>query len=121
MRSFFLIIFLLSLSAGDVRAAEKQNFFIITGPGSPSVLTNMLPSIEQHVEFIADCIAYMDEHDLKRIDADPEAEEAWVEHVNEVADATLYPSCNSWYLGSNIPGKPRVFLPLLGFQPPPGH
>ena len=94
------------------------NLFMITGPGSPSVLTNMLPSIEQHVEFIADCIAYMDEHGLRRIEAEPEAEEAWVEHVNEVADATLYPSCNSWYLGANIPGKPRVFLPLLGF---PGY
>ena len=91
------------------------NLFMITGPGSPSVLTNMLPSIEQHVDFIADCMAYMDEHNLKRIDADPDAEEAWVEHVNEVADTTLYPSCNSWYLGANIPGKARVFLPLLGF------
>ena len=98
-----------------LETAGFPNLFMINGPGSPSVLTNMLPSIEQHVEFISDCIAYMDEKGLQRIEADPDAEEAWVEHVNEVADATLYPSCNSWYLGSNIPGKARVFLPLLGF------
>jgi len=91
------------------------NFFMVTGPGSPSVLTNMLPSIEQHVEFIADAIAYLREHDLHAIEPEQAAEDAWVEHVNEVAQGTLYPTCNSWYLGANIPGKPRVFLPLLGF------
>jgi cyclohexanone monooxygenase len=91
------------------------NFFMVTGPGSPSVLTNMLPSIEQHVEFIADAIAYLREHDLREIEPEQSAEDAWVEHVNEVAQGTLYPTCNSWYLGANIPGKPRVFLPLLGF------
>ena len=91
------------------------NFFMVTGPGSPSVLTNMLPSIEQHVEFIADAIAYLREHDLHEIEPEQAAEDAWVEHVNEVAQGTLYPTCNSWYLGANIPGKPRVFLPLLGF------
>ncbi|MEP0203052.1 MAG: NAD(P)/FAD-dependent oxidoreductase [Halioglobus sp.] len=91
------------------------NFFMVTGPGSPSVLTNMLPSIEQHVEFIADAIAYLRENDLCAIEPEQAAEDAWVEHVNEVAEGTLYPTCNSWYLGANIPGKPRVFLPLLGF------
>lgn len=91
------------------------NLFTITGPGSPSVLTNMLPSIEQHVEWIADCIAYIDEKNLSEIDVDPEAQEAWVSHVNELADATLFPSCNSWYLGANVPGKPRVFMPHIGF------
>jgi cyclohexanone monooxygenase len=98
-----------------LETAGFPNLFTITGPGSPSVLTNMLPSIEQHVEFIADCISYMRQRELHLIEACPEAEELWVAHVNEVADMTIYPSCNSWYLGANIPGKPRVFLPLLGF------
>jgi cation diffusion facilitator CzcD-associated flavoprotein CzcO len=93
------------------------NFFTITGPGSPSVLTNMIPSIEQHVEFIADCIAYLRDHDFATIEASQEAQDAWVEHVNMIADLTLYPTCNSWYLGANVPGKPRVFMPLLGFAP----
>ena len=96
-------------------SAGFPNFFIITGPGSPSVLSNMVPSIEQHANWIAACVAWMDARGLHRIEASPEAEDAWVTHVNEVADATLYPSCNSWYLGSNIPGKPRVFMPYLGF------
>ena len=91
------------------------NLFTITGPGSPSVLSNMLPSIEQHVNWIGDCIAYMRERDLEHIDASLEAEQAWVTHVNEVADETLFPTCNSWYVGANIPGKPRVFMPYLGF------
>jgi cyclohexanone monooxygenase len=98
-----------------LETAGFPNLFTITGPGSPSVLTNMLPSIEQHVGFIADCISYMRQRELHLIEACPEAEEQWVAHVNEVADMTIYPSCNSWYLGANIPGKPRVFLPLLGF------
>ena len=92
------------------------NLFTITGPGSPSVLTNMLPSIEQHVEFIADCIETMNEQQQRVIDALPEAEADWVKHVNEVAHETLYPHCNSWYLGANVPGKPRVFMPYLGFS-----
>jgi len=91
------------------------NMFTITGPGSPSVLTNMVTSIEQHVEWISDCITYVG--NLGRIEATPEATEEWVNHVNMIADFTLFPSCNSWYLGSNIPGKKRVFMPLLGFQP----
>jgi cyclohexanone monooxygenase len=96
--------------------AGFPNLFTVTGPGSPSVLSNMVPSIEQHVNWIAECIAYMRDQQLARIEATPEAEDAWVEHVNEVADSTLYPSCNSWYLGANIPGKPRVFMPYLGFD-----
>jgi cyclohexanone monooxygenase len=95
--------------------AGFPNFFIITGPGSPSVLSNMVPSIEQHANWIANCIAYLGARGLHRIEATREAEDAWVAHVNEVADTTLYPSCNSWYLGANIPGKPRVFMPYLGF------
>jgi len=98
-----------------VATAGFPNLFTITGPGSPSVLSNMLPSIEQHVNWIADCIEYMRKRGLDRIDATVDAEQAWVGHVNEVADATLFPSCNSWYVGANIPGKPRVFMPYLGY------
>jgi cyclohexanone monooxygenase len=97
--------------------AGFPNLFTITGPGSPSVLTNMLPSIEHHVDWIGDCIAYVDQRGAARIDPTPEAQESWVERVNEVGDSSLYPNCNSWYLGSNIPGKPRVFMPYLGFPP----
>jgi cyclohexanone monooxygenase len=95
--------------------AGFPNLFIISGPGSPSVLTNMIASIEQHVEFIADCIDYMRERDLKRVEATLEAEDEWVDHVNEVAGSTLLLGCNSWYLGANVPGKPRVFMPYLGY------
>mgnify|MGYP001576446210 CR=1 FL=1 len=91
------------------------NMFMISGPGSPSVLTNMVPSIEQHVNWIADCIRDLRVQGVASIEAQQQAEDAWVEHVNEVANATLFPSCNSWYLGANIPGKPRVFMPYLGF------
>jgi cyclohexanone monooxygenase len=88
---------------------------MITGPGSPSVLTNMLPSIEQHVEWIADCIDHMQSSAEATIEPRRDAEDAWVEHVNELAGRTLYPTCNSWYLGANVPGKPRVFMPHIGF------
>ena len=95
--------------------AGFPNLFTISGPGSPSVLTNMIVSIEQHVDWIAECMAYMHEHGHARIEASSGAEDAWVEHVNAVADRTLYPTCNSWYLGVNVPGKTRVFMPLVGF------
>ena len=97
--------------------AGFPNLFLITGPGSPSVLSNMLPSIEQHVEWVADCIEYLQSHDLRTIEAQPEAEEAWVEHVNETAELSIYPNCNSWYLGANVEGKSRVFMPYLGVPP----
>lgn len=95
--------------------AGFPNLFLVSGPGSPSVLTNMLPSIEQHVNWIADCLDYLRRHRHQCIEAQAEAESAWVAHVNEVAHRTLYPHCNSWYLGANVPGKPRVFMPYLGF------
>ena len=91
--------------------------FLVTGPGSPSVLSNMLPSIEHHVEWIADCIGYVRSQAAGRIEADESAENTWVEHVNEVANTSVYPSCNSWYLGSNVEGKERVFMPYLGVPP----
>lgn len=97
--------------------AGFPNLFIVTGPGSPSVLSNMVQSIEQHVEWISSCVAYMEEKGFDRIEATHEAEDAWVDHVNEVASMTVFPSCNSWYVGANIPGKPRVFMPYLGFPP----
>jgi cation diffusion facilitator CzcD-associated flavoprotein CzcO len=95
--------------------AGFPNLFIITGPGSPSVLSNMVPAVEQHAAWIADCLAYLREHGIARIDAEPAAEDAWVGHVNDVANLTVFPSCNSWYLGANVPGKPRVFMPYIGF------
>ena len=98
--------------------AGFPNLFTITGPGSPSVLTNMVPTIEQHVEWIADCLAHMRAKGLRRIEASREAEEAWVTHGAEIADASLRVTCNSWYLGANIPGKRRVFMPYLGGFPP---
>ncbi len=93
------------------------NLFTITGPGSPSVLTNMMVAIEQHVEWVTDCIGFMVENDHASIEATEAAQEAWVAHVNEVADQTLWVSCQNWYQGHNIPGKPRVFMPLPGFPP----
>jgi cation diffusion facilitator CzcD-associated flavoprotein CzcO len=91
------------------------NLFTISGPGSPSVLTNMIVSIEQHVNWITECIGYLRDHGHRRIEVTADAQEAWVNHVNMIADFTLFPSCNSWYLGANVPGKPRVFMPLLGY------
>jgi cyclohexanone monooxygenase len=97
--------------------AGFPNLFTITGPGSPSVLTNMLPSIEQHVEWIADCLAHVRDSGNHRIEATVDAEDAWVEHVTEVAGGNLRSTCSSWYVGANIPGKPRVFMPYIGGFP----
>ncbi|MFT4714694.1 MAG: cyclohexanone monooxygenase [Candidatus Azotimanducaceae bacterium] len=97
--------------------AGFPNLFTISGPGSPSVLTNMITSIEQHVEWIANCILDMKSRGVASIEAELAAEDAWVDHVNELAGETLYPSCNSWYLGANIPGKTRVFMPYVGGLP----
>jgi cyclohexanone monooxygenase len=94
--------------------AGFPNLFMITGPGSPSVLSNMMVSIEQHVDWIADCVAYLRAHRLDCIEATQAAEDAWVAHGNEVAHTTLYPLANSWYMGVNIPGKPQVFMPYIG-------
>jgi cyclohexanone monooxygenase len=93
--------------------AGIPNLFMITGPGSPSVKTNMVASIEQHVDWIADCLQYLKDREIRHIEADESAENTWVAHVNDVADATLYPQANSWYIGANIPGKPRVFMPYV--------
>jgi len=97
--------------------AGFPNLFLVTGPQSPGVKTQMILSIEQHVDWIAECFAHLHSRGLDRIEADPVAQQAWVEHVNEVANKTLYPLANSWYMGANIPGKPRVFMPYVGGVP----
>ena len=94
--------------------AGFPNFFLITGPGSPSVLTNVIMAIEQHVEWIANCLAHMQAHNLSVAEPLAQAETDWVAHVNEVASKTLFTGTQSWYMGANIPGKPRVFLPYIG-------
>ncbi|WP_406139105.1 NAD(P)/FAD-dependent oxidoreductase [Streptomyces anulatus] len=95
-------------------SAGFPNLFTVTGPLSPSVLTNMVVSIEQHVEWITDCVAHLRSNGITEIDATPEAEAAWTAHVAELASGTLYPAADSWYLGANVPGKPRVFLAYVG-------
>lgn len=94
--------------------AGFPNFFLLAGPGSPSVLVNMVIGVEQHVNWIGDCIAYIAAQGLRAIEPREDAQEAWVAHVAEVAAPTLYMRANSWYLGSNIPGKQRVFMPYIG-------
>lgn len=93
--------------------AGFPNLFIVATVGSPSVLSNMVMAIEQHVDWISDCLEYMRRHGVQRIEATAEAEDAWVQHCNETADATLYPLASSWYKGSNIPGKPQIFMPYV--------
>jgi cyclohexanone monooxygenase len=94
--------------------AGFPNLFTITGPGSPSVLSNMIVSIEQHVDWIAECLAHLRARGHAAIEATVEAEDAWVAHVNDVGHMTLYPLAKSWYMGANVPGKPRVFMPYIG-------
>ncbi|MCE7999940.1 MAG: NAD(P)/FAD-dependent oxidoreductase [Rhodobiaceae bacterium] len=96
-------------------SAGFPNLFMMTGPGSPSVLANMVTGIEQHAEYIADAISWADERGVSSLEAELDAENKWVEVVNMRSEATLYPQCNSWYLGANVPGKPRVFMPFIGF------
>ena len=94
--------------------AGFPNMFIVTGPGSPSVFSNMVLSIEQHVEWIRDCVLHAASDGYATVEAKPSAEDAWMAHVTEVAYSTLFPLADSWYVGANIPGKPRVFTPYLG-------
>ena len=90
------------------------NLFTITGPSSPSVLSNMLVSIEQHVDWVSDCIGWMNEHDKTAIEPSDEAERDWAEHTAHLAGMTLFPQADSWYMGANVPGKPRMFLAYVG-------
>jgi cyclohexanone monooxygenase len=94
--------------------AGFPNMFIITGPGSPSVFSNMVLSIEHDVEWIGNCLTTLRERDIAIIEADETAQDDWVAHVSDLAEGTLFTQANSWYIGANIPGKPRVFMPYLG-------
>jgi cyclohexanone monooxygenase len=94
--------------------AGFPNLFTITGPGSPSVLSNMIVSIEQHVDWITDCLARLEADGVATIEPTAEAQEQWVAHVAEAADMTLMKHANSWYVGANVPGKPRVVMPYVG-------
>jgi cyclohexanone monooxygenase len=97
-----------------VMTAGLPNLFMVTGPGSPSVLSNVVVSIEQHVEWIGDCIDAMRREGLDRIEATVSAEDAWTAHVDEVSRTSLLAEAASWYTGANVPGKPRVFMPYMG-------
>ena len=97
--------------------AGFPNMFTITGPGSPSVLANMIPAIEQHVEFIAGCLTHMRETGAAAIEPTPAAQDNWVAHVNDLADGSLRSACDTWYIGANVPGKARVFMPYIGGFP----
>ena len=94
--------------------AGFPNLFILTGPGSPSVLTNVVMMLEHDVDWVADCIAWLDREGIASIAASEGAEHDWMEHVAELASVTLYARHNSWYMGSNIPGKRRMFLAYTG-------
>ena len=95
-------------------SASFPNLFMITGPGSPSVKSNMIMSIEQHVDLVTDTLLRMRREGLSVVEPELAAENSWVEHVQEVANKTLFPRANSWYMGANIPGKPRALLSYLG-------
>jgi len=97
--------------------AGFPNLFIITGPGSPSVLTNMIPAIEKHVEWITDCLVTLRNQDKTVMEADLAAQNDWVEHVNLTAESNLRSHCSSWYIGANIEGKPKIFMPYIGGYP----
>jgi cation diffusion facilitator CzcD-associated flavoprotein CzcO len=100
-----------------LQIAGFPNLFTITGPGSPSVLMNMPVAIEYHVNWIADCIEHLRKLGKTRIEATEPAQNAWAEHVAEVGAQSLFGRANSWYVGANIPGKPRVVMPYAGGQP----
>jgi len=94
--------------------AGFPNLFVITGPGSPGVKSQMILACEQHTDWIVGCLKHLRANSFARIEPTPQAETLWVQHVNDVANSTLYPLANSWYVGANIPGKPRVFMPYVG-------
>ena len=100
-----------------VASAGFPNLFMITGPGSPSVLASMIQAIEQHVDWMADCMAHLRDLGAATIEPKPQDEDDWVEHVNEVSKVSLRSTCSSWYVGANIAGRPRVFMPYIGGFP----
>ncbi|HVT68413.1 MAG TPA: cyclohexanone monooxygenase, partial [Trebonia sp.] len=97
-----------------VAVAGFPNMFTVTGPGSPAVFSNVVLSIEQHVEWIRDCLVWLRDRGHTAIEARPDAQREWMAHVSEVANGTLFPKADSWYVGANIPGKPRVFTSYVG-------
>ena len=97
-----------------IMTAGFPNMFMITGPGSPSILTNVIVSIEHHVDLVVNFLRHLQTVGGTAIEPEVASEDRWVEHVNEVAAGTLFPRTNSWFMGANIPGKPRVFLPYVG-------
>jgi cyclohexanone monooxygenase len=100
-----------------VASTGFPNLFTITGPGSPSVLASMIQAIEQHVDWMADCMAHMRDVGAETVEPIQHYEDEWVEHVNEVSKVSLRSTCSSWYVGANIPGRPRVFMPYIGGFP----
>jgi cyclohexanone monooxygenase len=100
-----------------VASSGFPNLFTITGPGSPSVLASMIQAIEQHVDWMADCMAHMRDVGAETIEPIQHDEDEWIEHVNEVSKVSLRSTCSSWYVGANIPGRPRVFMPYIGGFP----
>src|SRR4051812_25409688 len=100
-----------------IASAGFPNLFMITGPGSPSVLASMIQAIEQHVDWLAGCIGHMRDVGASSIEPLLAHEDAWVEHVNEVSTVSLRSTCSSWYVGANIAGRPRVFMPYIGGFP----
>ena len=96
---------------------DFPNMFTMTGPGSPSVFANMILDAEQHGDWIVDCMKHMRDNEFTRIEATLVAEDAWVEHNQDVGEQSLRSQCQSWYLGANVPGKPRVFSPYIGGFP----
>jgi len=100
-----------------VASTGFPNLFTITGPGSPSVLASMIQAIEQHVDWMVDCMAHMRDIGAETVEPIQHYEDEWVEHVNEVSKVSLRSTCSSWYIGANIPGRPRVFMPYIGGFP----
>jgi cyclohexanone monooxygenase len=100
-----------------VASAGFPNLFTITGPGSPSVLASMIQAIEQHVDWMVDCMAHLRDLGAATLEPLPRYEDEWIEHVNEVSKVSLRSTCSSWYIGANIPGRPRVFMPYIGGFP----
>ena len=100
-----------------IASAGFPNLFMITGPGSPSVLASMIQGIEQHVDWLADCMSHMRDVGATSIEPILEDEDAWVAHVTDVSTVSLRSTCSSWYVGTNIPGRPRVFMPYIGGFP----
>jgi cyclohexanone monooxygenase len=101
-----------------LQSADFPNLFTVTGPGSPSVLANMVTAIEQHVNWIGDCLNHMRDQGYATVEALQSAEDQWVEQVRMAAERTLFTACDNWYQGANVPGKPRGFVPYVDW---PGY